>query len=75
MQALDKEAHKGGVLFGLVVKGERTEGDAGIIPPKIKETLTKFDHLFEEPRTLPLARGVDHCILLREGFLAINVQS
>ncbi|XP_073268339.1 uncharacterized protein [Populus alba] len=41
---------------------------------EIESLLKEFAGLFEEPRTLPLARKFDHKILLKSGSQAVNIR-
>ncbi|XP_038986462.1 uncharacterized protein LOC120111962 [Phoenix dactylifera] len=74
VQSLHKESHGGGALFALTMKRRDQDMDQATLPFDIKELLDEFTLLFDEPRSLPPARDVDHRIPLKEGVTAVNVR-
>ena len=44
------------------------------IPPEIQDLLDAFGDVFEEPKSLPPHRELDHRILLKPGTTPVNVR-
>ncbi len=61
LRSLEKDIDGGGALFALLVKEvEHTKVSAPQMPTDIDKILEEFAAIFEEPRSLPPFREVDH---------------
>ncbi|KAA8524177.1 hypothetical protein F0562_010393 [Nyssa sinensis] len=75
VQSLEKEIEGGGALFAVVVKEIKDiEGGDAQVPLGMGRLLEDFAAIFEEPRSLPPSKEVDHRIPLKEGVSAVNVR-
>ncbi|KAH9770474.1 hypothetical protein KPL71_012393 [Citrus sinensis] len=75
LRSLEKKLSGGGFLFAVVV-GEATDNNKKHeeIPHDFKGVISEFAPLFDEPRSLPPVRDIDHKIPLKEGISAVNVR-
>jgi hypothetical protein len=73
IQAMDREVQGGGELFA-VVPLAKPKADAVPLSPKIQCLLREFQHLLEEPESIPPSRDCDYKIPLKEGQSSVNVR-
>ena len=74
---LQHTMHKASQLFALQVQPvtlAMEDSSTAVIPPGIQDLLEAFGDVFEEPRSLPPHRELDHKILLKPGSLPVNVR-
>jgi len=73
IQAMDREVQGGGELFA-VVPLVKTKIDAAPLAHEIQNLVREFQHLLDEPESIPPSRIFDHRIPLKEGHSAVNVK-
>jgi len=74
---LQQTMHKASQLFALQVQpvNPAVEGcSKTTVPPEVQGLLNAFEDVFEEPRSMPPHRELDHKILLKPGSLPVNVR-
>jgi len=71
---LTKATHQHHAIFAICLQISTAESKIQPTHPDMEAVLHEFADIFKEPTGLPPARGVDHCISLKDGTKPINVR-
>ncbi|KAJ3708704.1 hypothetical protein LUZ61_012409 [Rhynchospora tenuis] len=70
-----KEANKGSLmLLAHIMLVDDSPPQPKPVPPPLQSVLGNFNHIFQEPTSLPPHRSVDHAIALQEGSKPVSMR-
>ncbi|KAL9440783.1 hypothetical protein AB3S75_019452 [Citrus x aurantiifolia] len=73
LSEITKEIRQGNGAFAICLH-TNLEKPLNVVPVSMQQLLKGYGELFQEPTQLPPTRGIDHCIIFKEGTEPVSVR-